>query len=146
MQEGGVLDVCWTSFNCQSAWRSTVCPVLLSLSLLIPCLSLPLLHFPYVCMCVCECLFLTKFVGIFVLCSVTFILCPFFLRASACCFVFFCLVRFVRSAIHNCRFICYSKLFLSIADETPKLHRKKDEKKKQRERKLLLCMAKFARE
>lgn len=32
MQEGGVLDVCWTSFNCQSAWRSTVCPVLLSLS------------------------------------------------------------------------------------------------------------------
>lgn len=97
MQEGGggvngTVDVCWTSFNCQSAWRSSVCPVLLSVPL-IACLSLPLLlvlHFLYVCMC--ECLFLTKFVGIFVLCSVTFILCLFFSSLFARRRLLFCLL------------------------------------------------------
>lgn len=93
-------------------------------------LSLPLLHFA----CVWVCLLLTKFVGIFVLYSVTFILC---LSTHSPIFFLFCLLlflrmRFVRSTIYNCRFICYSKLFLSIVDETPKLHRKKARKKNRR--------------
>lgn len=87
---GGAVDVCWTSFNCQSAWLALYCLSSLALApLLIPCLSLPLLfvlQFPYVC------LFLTKFVGIFVLCSVTFILCLFSSCFFARCRLLFCLL------------------------------------------------------
>lgn len=140
------MDVCWTSFNCQSAWRSSVCPVLLSVPL-IPCLSQPLLlvlHFLYVCMC--ECLFLTKFVGIFVLCSVTFILCLFFsslfcapplvvLSSSTWCALFtrpFTIVALF--AIQNYFYRLSTRRQNCIERKT----------KKKTEGKLLLCMAKFA--